>query len=471
MYQSTCLAAPIVYRLDPDPTADGEPLGSSAHGGLPSFLSYVEQLGIWRTLQAQLRLPVQERRTGFTHLQKSQAVIAALASGCRQSRDSDFRLTPDPIATSALGLPRWPHSSQLTRHLRAFRSQHVGALRRAVSAITAQHAAARRRLRRGERVVIDIDQTAIAANGRTYQHTAKGHFKRKGDRGYQATAAFAGDTSGGEDEVLALFLDPGNTHASRRFADVLAALEDLLGPLEHLPGLVLRFDAQYATADDLALLLRRGLRFIGRNYSSTTATLWARDLGADAVWHELNLVKWVCDLGDGPLSAARPEVVCRRLLVCATGARQRVGYTAIVTNIPATELPAGAVEPFYEARQTIEGWLSEATDALQLKGLWSRAFAGLEAFLLHAALTSNLLNWWERRAVLPDSGLPHLGLRQLIGRVITVPARLLRTADQRLVLLLAAAHPYARRLVPDRRAWQLPLPLAHHDLARCDAHY
>ena len=51
--------------------------------------------------------------------------------------------------------------------------------------------------------------------------------------------------------------------------------------------------------------------------------------------------------------------------------------------------------------------------------------------------------------MLPDSGLPHLGVRQLIGRVLTVPARVLRAADQHLVLLLSAAHPYARRLVPD----------------------
>ena len=469
MYQSTCLDARIVYRLDPDPTAEGEPVGSSAHAGLPSFLSFVEPLGVWRCLQEHLRLPVQERRTGFTQLQKSQVLVAALAAGCQHSRDSDFTLTADPAAAATLGLPRWPHSSQLTRHLRAFHPQHVAALRRAVSTITARYSRVRHRLRRGERVVIDIDQTAISANGRTYQHTTKGHLKRKGDRGYQATVAFAGDTSGGEDEVLAVFLDPGNTHASRRFADILAALDELLGPLERLPGLVLRFDCQYATADDLALLLRRRLRFVGRNYSSTTALGWARHLGADAAWQELTLVKWVCDLGAGPVSPARPDVVCRRLLVRATGARQRAGYTAIVTNVPADELPAWAVEPFYEARQTIEGWLSEATAALQLKGLWSRSFCGLEAFLLYAALTSNLLNWWERRALLPDATLPHLGLRQLIGRVIAVPARLLRTTDQRLVLLLSAAHPYARRLVPDMAGWQLPL--LPPPLQPSDAHF
>src|SRR6266542_2429091 len=168
------------------------------------------------------------------------------------------------------------------------------------------------------------------------------------------------------------------------------------------------------------------------------------------------------DLGVGPISPRHPELTCRRLLVRSTGARHRAGYTAILTNLPETELAAVDLEPFYEARQTIEGWLAEATAALQLKGLWSRTFAGLEAFLLHAALASNLLNWWARRELLPGSGLPHLGLRQLIGRVITLPARVLRTADGHLALLLPPTHPYARRLVPTGPAWQLPLPFTEH---------
>jgi len=463
----------VTYRLDPGPGITGVPVGSSARAGLASFLCFAGQTGVWQAVQERVRLPVQERRNGFTHLQKSQALIAALAAGCRQARDNDFTLAPDPLAATTLGLPRWPHSSQLTRHLRAFRPQHVAALRAAVTALLAQQATARRRLRRGGRVVVDIDQTAISANGRTYERTAKGHLNRKGERGYQATAVFAGDTSGGDDEVLAIFLDPGNTHARHRFADVLTTLEEVLGSLRHLRGLTLRFDCQYATADDLAVLVERRIRFIGRNYADATATVWARELGPDARWLALSPVKWVCDLGEGPVAASRPDVVCRRLLVRSTGARQQIGYTAIVTNIPATELSAADLEPFYEARQTIEGWLSEATAALPLKGLWSRAFCGVEAFLLHVALTSNLLNWWERRALLPDSGLPHLGLRQLIGRVIALPARILRTADQQWLLLLPPAHPYARRLASAAPGWQLPLPLPflHREPAFCDAHF
>ena len=459
----------VEYQLDGGAAEVGPPVGSSARGGLASFLGFVRRLGVAEALAARVRLPIRERRSGVTLVQKSLALVAALAAGCRSARDGDFVLAGDPAAITAAGLPRWPPSSPLARLLRAFRPHHVEALRRVVEAVTAQPSTVRRRLRRGQRVVIDLDQTAISANGRTYEGTARGHLKKKGDRGYQATAAFAGDTGGGDDEVPAVFLDPGNAHATWRFADLLAALERVLGPPERSRGLVLRFDCQYATADDLALLLRRGLRFVGRVYADRTAEGWAREYGLGLTWHELSPIKWVADLGVGPISPGHPELTCRRLLVRSTGARHRAGYTAILTNLSEAELPALDLEPFYEARQTIEGWLSEASAALQLKGLWSRAFAGLEAFLLHAALASNLLNWWERRVLLPDSGLPHLGLRQLIDRVIALPARILQAVDGRLTLLLPPAHPYARHRAPPGPTWQLPLPFL--DLVPCDAHF
>jgi hypothetical protein len=469
MLNLTGVEPAVVYELDLGTSGDGHVAGTSARAGLASFLSFVRRLGVPAVLAGGLHLPIQERRSGFSVVQKSLVLLAALAAGCRSARDSDFVLAGDRAAIDAAGLPRWPHSSQLTRLLQAFRPQHVETLRRVVEQVIAEHSTVRRRLRQGQRVVIDLDQTAISANGRTYERTARGHLKKKGDRGYQATAAFAGDTSGGDDEVLAVFLDPGNAHATWRVADLLAALERVLGPLERWRGLVLRFDCQYATAADLALLLERGLRFVGRVYADHTAEVWAREYSLGLTWVELSPIKWIADLGVGPISPNHPELTCRRLLVRSTGARHRAGYTAILTNLSDVELPASDLEPFYEARQTIEGWLSEATAALQLKGLWSRAFAGLEAFLLHAALASNLLNWWERRVLLPDSGLPHLGLRQLIDRVISLPARILQAADGHLTLLLPPAHPYARHLAPPGPTWQLPLPLL--DFVTCDAHF
>lgn len=469
MLNLTGVEGAIEYQLDLGACPEGEPVGSSARAGLASFLGFVRRLGVGEVMASGVHLPMQERRTGFTVVQKALALVAAVAAGARSARDGDFVLAGDVAARDALGLPRWPHSSQLTRLLARFRPQHVEALRRAVEAVTAEHSTVRRRLRQGLRVVIDVDQTAISANGRTYERTARGHLKKKGDRGYQATAVFAGDTGGGDDEVLAVFLDPGNAHATWRFADLLDALERVLGPLARWRRLVLRFDCQYATAADLALLLERGLRFVGRVYADHTAEVWAREYGLGVTWVELSPIKWVADLGVGPISPKHPELCCRRLLVRSTGARHRAGFTAILTNLTEAELPTLDLEPFYEARQTIEGWLSEATAALQLKGLWSRAFPGLDAFLLLAALASNLLNWWERRVLLPDSGLPLLGLRQLIARVISLPARVLRADDGRLTLLLPPAHPYARHLAPPGPTWQFPLPFL--DILPCDAHF
>jgi hypothetical protein len=467
MVDATVSAQPVQYRLDPDGGVDGLPAGSSSRAGLAAFLRFVRQVGLDRVLRERVRLPVQERRTGFSVGQKSLALLATLAAGCHSAREGDFVLKPDPVAAAVLGLPRWPHSSQLTRLLRTFGGQHVAALRQAFEEVLAEQSTVRQRLRRGERVVVDVDQTDLPANGRTYQATACGHFKKKGARGYQATAVFAGDTGGGDDEVLATFLDPGNAHATWRFGDVLAALERILGPLRSLRGLIVRFDCQYATADDLALLLRRKIHFVGRIYADQTAATWARELATTLAWRELSPIKWVAELGVGPVSPGRPDVVCRRLLVRSTGARHRCGYTAIVTDLPPEVLPTAELEPFYEARQTIEGWLSEATAALQLKGLWSRSFWGLSAFLVYAALASNLLNWWLRRA-LRAPGQPLIGLRQLIGRVIALPARLVRTVEGQLLLLLPPSHPYAPWLARAAPGWQLPLPLA--GLASCDAH-
>jgi hypothetical protein len=93
----------------------------------------------------------------------------------------------------------------------------------------------------------------------------------------------------------------------------------------------------------------------------------------------------------------------------------------------------------------------------------------VEAFLLHAALAANLLNWWGRRELAPDDGRAPLGLRQLIGRVIGMPARVLATAEGHLTLLLPPRHPSARHLARASPAWQLALPLA--PLVPCAAHF
>jgi hypothetical protein len=109
MGDGTAAAERVSYRLEPGAGAGGQPVGSSSRAGLAVLVAYVGHVGV----------------------------------------------------------PRWPHSSQLTRHLRAFRGQHMAALREPFEDLVMEQSTVRQRLRRGERVVIDVDQTDLPANGRT----------------------------------------------------------------------------------------------------------------------------------------------------------------------------------------------------------------------------------------------------------------------------------------------------------------
>src|SRR5919201_6558728 len=93
-----CLRSPVQYRLDPDAGVDGEPAGSSSRAGLAAFLRFVRQVGLERVLRERVRLPVQERRTGFSVAQKSLALLATLAVGCHSAREGDFVLKSDQLA-------------------------------------------------------------------------------------------------------------------------------------------------------------------------------------------------------------------------------------------------------------------------------------------------------------------------------------------------------------------------------------
>ena len=70
----------VGYRLDVGAAVEGEPAGSTGRAGLASFLAFAERAGAWRAVAERVRPPVQERRSGFTRLQKSQAVVAASIS-------------------------------------------------------------------------------------------------------------------------------------------------------------------------------------------------------------------------------------------------------------------------------------------------------------------------------------------------------------------------------------------------------
>src|SRR5919109_2949813 len=104
MANATAAVEQVRYGLEPGSGEGGEPVGSSSRAGLAGFLTFVDQVGLRGVLRERLRVPVQERRSGFTHAQKSLALVAALAAGCRSARDGDFVLKPEPLAAAGVGV-------------------------------------------------------------------------------------------------------------------------------------------------------------------------------------------------------------------------------------------------------------------------------------------------------------------------------------------------------------------------------
>jgi hypothetical protein len=53
------------------------------------------------------------KRVVYTPVQKVQTLMASIMIGCKYNKDVNFRLVPDEVAASALGMARFPDQSQL----------------------------------------------------------------------------------------------------------------------------------------------------------------------------------------------------------------------------------------------------------------------------------------------------------------------------------------------------------------------
>lgn len=141
---------------------------------LVSALHWAEQHGFWQPFVRLLSVPM--KRVVYTPVQKVQTLMASIMIGCKYNKDVNFRLVPDEVAASALGMERFPDQSQLNLLLRRMDDANLLELQ----AIHAEH------LRQYERfspcaegrdyLLVDIDQCGLIANGKTYELSRKGYF-------------------------------------------------------------------------------------------------------------------------------------------------------------------------------------------------------------------------------------------------------------------------------------------------------
>ncbi|WP_425519795.1 transposase [Tissierella simiarum] len=151
------------------------------------------------------------------------------------------KLVPDTTAAKLLGMNKFPDQSQVNRFLNRFDETNIDQLEFIHHTLFMENSLS---LSSTDPVVVDFDMSGLVAGGRTYELAEKGYFPRKrGEKGYQLSAAFVGNTA----ETVSMFLDPGNTSCTNRFEDLLKATTFKFK--EHLSkdNLIIRADSRYSS--------------------------------------------------------------------------------------------------------------------------------------------------------------------------------------------------------------------------------
>jgi Transposase DDE domain len=260
---------------------------------------------------------------------------------------------------------------------------------------------------------VDIDQCGLVANGKSYELSRRGYFPhRRGERGYQMSAAWLGGSQGGG-ITLGLRLDSGNTHCAVRFREMVELSED------HCPSscvrrrVVYRVDGGYGSQPQIRWMVATD-RLVVAKATTTRPQKWA-DKVAPEGWQRVDGSVRVAEVEGGPHVRA---VVCE---VTPSLSEKRVEYSVLLTNLSATEFDAPSLWHLYSGRQSIEAFFKMGRGVYGLGNLRSRSFRAIYAFLWLVFITHNLLQW-VKGALFGGTPLAEIGTRELVERVARIPA-------------------------------------------------
>lgn len=221
------------------------------------------------------------KKIDYSVHQKIITLLLSVVVGCRYTSDINQKLVPDTVAANMLDLDRFPDQSQINDLIRAVDSKGVEQLKSAHHQMFMQNA---RCLSSEDFVVVDIDQSGLIANGKTYELSQKGYFsKKKNQKGYQLSTAFCGAENS---ETLSMYLDSGNTHCSTRFDDLLKDTLIKLSDAANDNRLILRMDSGYGSDDNIQKV-RHKVLFVAKAFSTVRPRNIAKSISKED-WEEVD---------------------------------------------------------------------------------------------------------------------------------------------------------------------------------------
>lgn len=379
---------------------------------LASILQFCIDGGFLAPFKA-FKLNMKEVR--YTIYQKLLTVMASIIMGCESTKDINEVLGPETLAANMLEMDRFPDQSQINTLLTRMDSTSVSQLKDIHHELFMNYSQS---LSSIDDVVVDIDQSGLVANTKTYEFADKGYFPHKrGKKGYQVSAAFTGKHA----EAVDFYLDSGNTHCQDRLKDLLKSITLKFKDNLKAGKLIIRADSGYGAFDNITMLNKiEGLKFIVKGYSTKKAASIAKTVPFSD-YTQVDDGAWIFEL---------PELEdgLRVILVQILGKTGDLTYTLLYTNLSKSKLSAVEAFHFYNGRQTIEAFFKIVKNTYGIKNLRTGKFYGIYSFIWMAFITHNLVTWFKTTA-LKDTELQGVGVKVLVEKCSRIKGFVERTSQ------------------------------------------
>ena len=355
----------------------------------------------------------------YTNLNRLQTVISSIAMGCNYTSDINEKLVPDTVAANLFGMDRFPDQSQINRFLINFSETNIDQLEYIHHRLFMENALS---LSSKDPVIVDFDMTGLIAGGRTYELAEKGYFPRKrGEKGYQVSAAFVGNTS----ETVSMFLDSGNTPSTSRFEDLLKATAFKFKDQISRGNLIIRADSGYGSFENIMKLKACGAKFIVKGFSSNQSTKLAKTIEKDQ-WQKVNIQVHLAEISTSQ---------GLRIIVCEfVGKDGKIKYSHLITDIAPEKMSALEIFQFYNERQTIEAFFKTCKETYGIKNLRTSKFYGIYGFLWLVFITHILITLMKN-TTFSATKLEHMGIHALIKKLGSIPAKVIELKDRIEIIL------------------------------------
>ena len=214
--------------------------------------------------------------------------------------------------------------------------------------------------------------------------------------------------------------------------------------------IIIRGDAGYGTADNVALLFELGYEFVLKGYSSSASFSLASSVPEEA-WRAINSSLDMVEAQTNFITG------CPYPVRIVLGRKKIPGknpqYFHLITTLPKTEFGLKQLLKLYNRRQSIEAFIKAGKITLHFRRLRVRTLPGIKFFLTLSLLAYNFITW-SKGDLFEGSSLSHIGVREFVDQVMRVPAQW-----QNGVTLFPENNVYAKTFVKtqNQKFYQLPL--------------